>query len=73
MGKDYYGPLIDQLPPEVIIANGGRAAMIKKWRKQEGKNRISGAVCGLFGVAWGLAKAVILIFTVLYFVNALFF
>ena len=73
MGEDYYGSLIDQLPPEVIIANGGRAAMIKKWRKQDGKNRVSGAVCGLISVAWGLAKAMIVIFTVLYFVNSLFF
>lgn len=73
MGKDYYGPLIDRLPPEVIIANGGRAAMIKKWRKQDGKNRVLGAVCGLLSAAWGLAKVVIVIFTVLYFVSALFF
>lgn len=69
----HYGPLIDQMPPEFIAANGGRAAMIKKFKKNDRKQRILGIICNFFGVLWGLTKAVILVFTVLYFVNALFF
>lgn len=73
MAKDYYGPIIDQLSPEVILANGGRAAMIKKLKKHDRKQYILGTIHGFFSALWGLTKVVILIFTVLYFVNALFF
>lgn len=73
MGKDYYGPLVDQMPPEFIIANGGRAAVIRKLKKSNRKQRILGIIYVFFGMLWGLSKAVVLALTVLYFVNALLF
>ena len=73
MSRDYYGPIIDQMSPEAIAANGGRAAMIRKWKRKDRINRLVGVIRRFFNMILWLIKGIILIMTFLYFVNALFF
>lgn len=77
MKQDIYGPIVDQImenmTPEAVQAHGGRAGMIREMKQHDRKNRILVTIKDFLRTIWNLTKAVILVLTVLYFVNALFF
>lgn len=77
MKQDIYGPIVDQImanmTPEAIQAHGGRVGMIREMKQHDRKNRIIVTMKNFLRTVWNLTKAVILIFTLLYFVNAIFF
>ena len=77
MKQDIYGPIVDQImasmTPEAILAHGGREGMIREMKKQDRKNRIIVTIKNFFRTVWNLTKAAILVLTVLYFINAIFF
>ncbi len=77
MKQDIYGPIVDQImasmTPEAILAHGGREGMIREMKKHDRKNRIIVTIKNFFRTVWNLTKAAILVLTVLYFVNAIFF
>ena len=77
MKQDIYGPIVDQImasmTPEAILAHGVREGMIREMKKHDRKNRIIVTIKNFFRTVWNLTKAAILVLTVLYFINAIFF
>lgn len=47
--------------------------MVRKWKRKDKINRLTGVIRRFFDTIWFLSKGIILIMTFLYFVNALFF
>lgn len=77
MKQDIYGPIVDQImagmTPEAILAHGGREGMIREMKQNDRKRGIIVTIKNFGRSVWNLTKAVILIFTVFYFINAIFF